>query len=470
MKLFAILLTALLPMYYPGEGVYFVGLDANLQPAMPEPTLVAEAYQATMNIVGVDVAAIRAGETNYNLSAFIEGDTLLNLTTFMGVGAAQGLVVRDLDGNAYRLGDYAPQKTWTTTHLWAAHDYRAINQRSKNLPLIMCDYWDCPISYVRDEQLAQYDAVTVHFTNPHEGLVVTGVSLPVVSEDMPLEADASLSVSIVEHDSVEGDIVRAQLSISPSMLRFVREQDGLRLYHAAVSIDALVLGQAFDVCVRGWSQPGVHAWAARAVDTHELYPSHTTYGDDVVDAASDACLQVIGYYNYMGTWGWFDGKRERGEVWSEGDLVQVYYDPDEPGYPGERFMGEAAFPVECTFGESDITVLEKPYWIICATDNSQWEEYGAVQLILEAEQLPDFETGRLGRVVFTTQDLASQYTIMVVQGDGWWNDEPEQDRPEGIDAVVSIPASAGRYDLLGRPVTSTPDGLYIENGKLSIRL
>ena len=124
-------------------------------------------------------------------------------------------------------------------------------------------------------------------------------------------------------------------------------------------------------------------------------------------------------------------------------------------------MGEAAFPVECTFGSKDIIIKESPDWIKTVSyDDSQWSQYGCVQISLVADALPEDMKGRLGDVVLSTEDLASQYTIHVRQGAAMF------DNPDGIQAP-SIINQSSCFDLQGRRITAPQKGKpYVRNGKV----
>lgn len=453
------------PFYLPGDGVYLVGLNSQWQPATPEPTMVAAAYQTTLALQHVDAVAARSEQKPINMSGYISEDgTLLDLSRIMGIGEIYGVVARNVEsGESYQLGDYAPARTWQTTRLWASNDVRAQNNNERALPLCMYDQWDCPITCDRDPLLAQSDVMTVDFGCPHEGLVAQSITLALVSEGEPLANDVQLTVAITQ----QGHEL-ARRTLATRHLQQVRSQGDYTLYHAELVLNNdIVLNDSFAITITGWSQPGVNLWLARAIDTHQLYPSHTTYADGVSDASSDACVHVLGYFNYVGAWGWYDGKQERGEAYATGDLAQIYYDPSDPEWPGDYYRGEASFPVECTFGRTDIVVYDKATWMTASTDDSQWQEHGALQLIVECAGLPEGQSGRLGKIVFATQDLASFYTILIRQGTGWFDDELDQGSPEeGIDAVWTIPTQGGRYDLLGRPIaTPQPGQIYIENGQ-----
>lgn len=454
-------------IYLPGEGVYLIGVGPDLQPAVSCPTMVAAAYQATMLLENTDIASIKAAGKSYNVSDRISEDgAVLDLHRFMGVGEAYDLTVRNMDGDRYQLGDHAPMKTWDRSVLWAANDITKQNGGKRSLPIVVYDQWDCPLVWAQDETLCK-DQCTVDFGTPHEGLVVEAISMVLVSKsDKPL-SDKQLTAVLTEYDETGSAIQEVTLTINNSMLREAGQDGDLYLWYVSLPLKSkVVLSQRFDVSLSGMTQEGVSIWVARAKDDTGLYPTHTSYSDGVKDAGSDACIQVEGYFNYLGTWGWADGKEERGEAVASGDLVQVFYNVPEEA--DEYFTGEAAFPVECTFGVSDIVVLETATWLSTSVDDSQWAEYGAVQLILTAKGLPEGKQGRLGKVVFTTVDRASEYTILVRQGTGWWDDELEQDEPiiEGIDMVIDIPANGGVYDLMGRSVAEPQRGnVYIVNHK-----
>lgn len=422
------------PLFLPGDGVYTIGIGVDGQAPVSEPTLVAQAYQASFTLSGVDLASLKAGSKTYNLAEYINPEaTLLDLKRFMGIGEAYGLIVRNLEGESYQLGDFAPEKSWSSTQLLAAYPKW---QGKRSFPLGVYNHWDCPVTFEADPMLgAGTDAIRVDFGNPHEGLVISDVNFPLV---LAPDCDPNKSIEVtlnVWNDQRTSLLHSVSSEVSLGSLIPARVEDGNNVCLVAVGIEneEFVISTPFDVCVSGLGQEGVHVWIPRAVDTHEFFPTHTTYlGTQTQQApASDVCINVQGYFNYLGTWGWWDGKSERGEVVPTADFVQVYYDPSDPDWPGDYFRGEAAFPVECTFGPDDIALMECPDWIENVTiDDSNWLEYGALQLIMSAKALPEGETGRSGKVVFTTYDLASQYTIYIRQGAAWFDDgtsEPDED-------------------------------------------
>lgn len=464
------------PYYLPGEGMYLVGMPSTLKAAVSEPTIVTQAYQSRIRVFNTDVASIKAGRENYNISDRISDDgTILDLVSFMGVGNAFDLTVRDLQGGVYHLGDNSPSKNWDNTHLIAAYP----NWLNKStLPLAVYDQWDCPLSYDEDTQLTSgdYDAVTVDFGNPHEGLVLTNVNCPlVVAPDCDL--NKYLAVTLTIWDAEGKNIVSMeQTSVRISSMKSVTTRDGntIRNLTAQFDNDKIVLNTPFQVTISGFSNTGVHAWLPRAVDAVGIYPTHSTYQElspeylgtamkTLSVPSTDVCVNISGYFNYIGAWGWWDGKKEYGEVVSSEDLVQVYYDPSSPDWPGDYFMGEAAFPVECTFGKDDIIVKECPDWIKTVSyDDSQWAQYGSIQISLLAEALPEDTKGRLGEVVLSTQDLASQYTIVIRQGAAMF------DHANGIVSPWAG-TSAPLYDLQGRRIAAPQQGKpYVRNGKIYI--
>lgn len=446
-----------LPFFLPGDGVYIVGMDVMTgQNALTSPTLVSEAYQMTLRTQNVDVAAVKAGSKNYNLSQYLTEDNLLDIRPFMGVGSANGLIVRNFDGDSYQLGDYAPEKTWTTTYLLSA---AALGESYTSLPLAVYDAWDCPITYEADPVIAAgADTLTVDFGNPQEGLVVQSVSMNLLSESANEEALLRHVRVCVRIYNKENTTVERTLDLVPESPCLTSLSAGR--WAMVLPVEAVICTR-FEVEVSGLH--AAEAWLPRAVDSHSLYPTHTTYSGTSQSANTDACIQVNGYFNYVGTWGMMGGKQERGEAFFTGDLVQIYYDPSDPDWPGDFYQGEATFPVECTFGAEDIVLKSAPSWIIdYMVDASQWAEYGAVQLAMQADALPEEKEGRLGKVVWSTADGASEYTILVRQGIAWFDDDPEQ----AVDAVVDIDTSGGLYDLLGRPVTTpAPGNVYIRQGK-----
>lgn len=454
------------PYFLPGDGVYYVGLPSTLKSVVSEPTLVTQAYQAKFRLFNAEIAAIKAGTKTYNLAERISDDgTELDLVSFMGVGNAYDLTVRNFDGEAYQLGSNAPEssKKWFNTRLLAAQpDWKGHH----TLPLAMYDQWDCPISYAPDALLAtrQADAVTVSFTNPHEGLVATNVNLPIVCAadcDSRTVFTITLDVWDADHTAV---IDSYQTFVALSTLPAVATKDEGTVYSLITSFgeDNIVINTPFDITVAGFAAEGAHAWIPQAIDHLGIYPSHTKYD---TAAGPDAVVNLEGYFNYVGTWGWWDGKYERGEVVSSADLVQIYYDPSDPDWPGDYFLGEAGFPLECTFGAQDIIVYDKPDWIKSVTyDESQWEEYGCIQISLSAEALPDDVQGRNGKVVLSTIDFASFYTIYLRQGNAWF------DIPNGPDGPGELPDNALPVIKVTGPGYNTQyaqdaDGNYLRDEK-----
>ncbi|MBQ0057725.1 MAG: hypothetical protein KBT20_08725 [Bacteroidales bacterium] len=427
--------------FLPADGVYLVGLPADLSPVVSEPTMVTQAYQAKFQTVNAELAAIRVNEKGMNISQLLNADgTLLDMSQFLGIGEVSGLIVRTIDGQSYQLGDLAPQRTWQSTRILSAC---GVWNGHKTLPLAVYDQWDCPVTFDRDPMLGagRHDALTVNFGNPHEGLVIKAVTFPLVVAD-GCNMQGTLKVGLTMWDEQHTKVTdQMECDVELSSLECVSTGNGCKVYavRAFDYVFGTVTSSPFEVTVSGFSQAGIDAWLPRAIDTHGLYPTHTSYGDVRVPE-SDACIALDAYFNYLGTWGWWDGKSERGEVVSNGDLVQVYYEQDDPNWPGDYFMGEASFPVECTFGMGDITVDEKPDWISeIMLDDSQWAEYGAVQLSMYADPLPSDMTGRNGKVVFITKDRASRYTIYIRQGTAWFDfDEPLPDIP-----ILSITTQSG---------------------------
>lgn len=454
------------PHYLLGDGVYIVGLPADESETYDCPVMVTEAYQATFKTTGAELASITA-DKSYNISNRLKGDGTLDLISFMGCGQASKLIVRNYDGESYTIGDYAPNKTWNKSYLVAAF---APWDGTGYYTLGVYDHWDCPVSYDADVMLTEKKAnsLTVDFGNPHEGLVCTGVNFNLISADAALKSKASaLSVFVNILDESRKEVVDTRtLRVKASNVQLIRSmEDGNNLYAVYVDFTSpLILSQPFTVGVEGFDQLGTEAWMPRAVDTHGLYPTHTTYHLEASDekvAESDVCLNIEGYFNYVGSWGWYDGKCEYGECVAQGDYVQVYIDPSDPDWPGMYFSGDPTFPVECTFGVSDLCLEEKPEWIKeVQIDGSQWDEYGALLIIMQADGLPTGESGRYGKVVISTQDEASQYTIHIRQGNGSF--------PSSIDGLqVELPVCGGMFDLSGRMLAAPKSGqLLVRDGKL----
>lgn len=468
------------PYYLPGEGMYLVGLSSTtLKPAVSEPTIVTQAYQSRLQLINTELASIKAGTKTYNLAERISEDgTDLDLVSFMGVGNAYDLTVRDMGGSSYQLGDNSPNKKWFNTRILAAQpDWKGHH----TLPLAMYDQWDCPVSYAPDARLAAraYDAVTVNFSNPHEGLVVTDVNFPVVcAPDNNSRTCLHITLNVWNDDHTE--IVEGYEDyIAINTLTQVGTDGDNAIYSLATNFGEkrIVLASPFDITIEGFASDGAHLWLPQAVDHTGIYPSHTSYAApsastsdiDATDPSSDAVVNIEGYFNYVGTWGWWDGKHERGEVVSSADLVQVYYDPADPDWPGDYFMGEVAFPVECTFGAQDLTIYAMPEWINAVSyDESQWDEYGCVQITLSADALPSDMTGRSSKVILATSELASFYTIYVRQGSAWF----DMDETEGITTPLCPTPSVADgafYDLKGRRIEAPRKGQpYICGGKTYI--
>lgn len=457
------------PHYLPGDGVYIVGLPADGSETFGYPVMVTEAYRATFKTTGAELASISAGKS-YNVSNRLQADGTLDMISFMGVGEATNLIVRNFDGESYTIGDYAPQKNWKVTSLVAAFaPWNGLDAYT----LGVYDHWDCPVTTEADPMLTQQKAssLSVDFGNPHEGLVCQNVNFNLISPDANLSSKiGALSVSIKIWDEKRVMLLRNEsYDLNAKNVKALgTTTDGMQQYSVYVDLyPQIVIDKPFTVEIDGFDQLGTEAWIPRAVDTHNLYPTHTTYqlasGNEQV-ATTDACINVDGYFNYVGTWGWPNGKEEYGECVAQGDYVQVYTDPSDPDWPGMFFAGDPTFPIECTFGFTDLMVEEKPDWISSIDINtSQWSEYGALLLIMTADALPTGETGRYGKVVVCTQDDASRYTIHIRQGNGQF--------PSAIDGVqMNIPAEGGMYDLTGRRITAPQAGqLYIKNGKKIIK-
>lgn len=474
------------PYYLPGEGMYYVGLPSTLKAVVSEPTLVTQAYQSRIKLFNTDLVSIKAGAKTYNLADRISEDGAeLDLVSFMGVGNAFDLTVRNMDGEVYQMGDNSTKKKWINTRLLAAQpDWKGHH----TLPLAMYDQWDCPITYDRDMALHTegFNSVRVDFGNPHEGLVITGVNFPLVCAsnfDETAELTVTLNIYNEERTEVIDDytgIVRIGRVPTTSTL-----DDGTTIRSISIPFasQGIAVSTPFEVVISGFAGDELNAWLPRSVDNTGIYPSHTVYdewfGDEGVAPAYavsniNAVVNVEGYFNYIGTWGWWDGKFERGEVVSAADLVQIYYDPADADWPGDYFMGEVGFPIECTFGAEDITIYDMPDWINkISYDISQWEEYGCVQITMSADALPSDLTGRNGKVVLCTRDRASFYTIYIRQGNAWFN----MDDTEGIEQIYADDQLAPNlssqpiYDLQGRrldaPVKGKP---YICGGKTCIDL
>lgn len=453
------------PHYLPGDGVYILGLPADKSELFDFPVMVSEAYQATFKTSGAEMAAISTDKV-YNISNRLKDDGTLDLVSFMGCGAARKLVVRNYDGESYSLGDYAPNKTWSENYLAAAYEFGG---GLVEYPMGVYDHWDCPVTNDADVMLTERKAkgLTIDFGNPHEGLVCTDVNFNLVSDDADLKSKIealTVSINLLNNDRTKV-VSSEEMNVRARNLKVVgTTDDGKTIYSVYVILNnVMVIAQPFTVSIDGFDKLGVDAWVPRAVDTHNLYPTHTTYhlesGDETV-AESDACVNIDGYFNYVGTWGWPDGKSEYGECVAQGDYVQVYIDPSDPDWPGMYFTGDPTFPVECTFGAMDLVLEEKPDWInTIQIDESQWEQYEALLIIMQADALPSGETGRYGKVVVSTGDEASKYTIHIRQGNGTF--------PTSINGVtIDVPAAGGMFDLSGRAINAPKAGqIFIKNGK-----
>lgn len=473
------------PYYLPGEGMYLVGLSTStLKPAVSEPTLVTQAYKAHLNLYNAEIASIKAGTKSYNLADHISDDGAdLDLVSFMGVGNAYDLTVRDFSGASYQLGDNSPNKKWFNTRILAAQpDWKGHH----TLPLCRYDQWDCPITYDRDPLLGSdhFNTLRIDFGNPQEGLVATAVSFPLVcAPNFDATAELEVTINIYDEDDTSiledynGSIHIGRVPVASTL------DDGTTIRNVNIPLPSsgVVINTPFEVIISGFAGDDLNVWLPRAIDHTGIYPTHTAYVDWFgeesiapmadIKANSDAVVNVEGYFNYIGTWGWWDGKYERGEVVSAADLVQIYYDPADADWPGDYFMGEVGFPIECTFGADDITIYDMPSWINkISYDESQWEEYGCIQITMSAEALPSDLTGRNGKVVLCTRDRASFYTIYIRQGSAWFN----MDDTEGIDtplAPEAQPLDPTLRDLQGRPIMVPRKGQpYIRGGKTFINL
>lgn len=456
-------------MYFPGNGTYIVGMPSTLTPVVTEPTMVTQAYKSKFTLQGnVDVAAAKLGSKSVILSQYISGDaTVLDLKRYMGVGNISGLTIRSLDGNKYEIGDNAPTKTWTTSHLIAAYPKWKDNA---TLPIGVYDHWDCPLTYDKDQKFADgaYDAITVDFGNPHEGLVVKNVNFPLVT---PLFANRNKSLRVVlsiYNDERTEVIDSYTVDVNLATAKQAKKTLSTATYSVVAELPKpVVINTPFEVTVSGFATNSVDGWLPRAVDATGYYPKHTTYSKTSTDSqvseqsslTDDVCLNVEGYFNYIGTWNLADGKTERGEVVGAGDYVQIYISPDDPDWNGSYFQGDPTFPVECTFGADNIIVESKPDWISeVEKDTSHWNEYGAVLLILTADGLPEGVSGRMDKIVFATADGASRYTIFIRQGDATFG--------SGIlSPTIDIASDGGMYDLAGRRITAPDARVYIKGGK-----
>lgn len=475
-------MTAQKPYYLPGDGVYIVGIPANLSTTFDSPVLVTQAYQAKFKTFNADLAA--ATETkSYNLGKYFnEDNSELNIIPFMGIGAVKNLVVRNFDGEPYTIGDNAPSKTWNDTYLvagfapWGGDDFYTLG---------VYDHWDCPLVYTADGMLStgDIDAVTIDFGNPHEGLVCIGYNFNVVSPDADkaskIAENLKARLRIYDDAKTSTTAVYDHVVKSYEVSTVAANEDGLNIYAVEVYFDTpLIIDTPFDITINGFSAVG-NAWVPQAVDTHGIYPTHTAYakssGETTVVSTADAAVNIVGYFNYIGTWGWYDGKNERGEVVGQGDYVQVYYDPSDADWPGDFFMGEPSFPIESTFGAENITIEDRSEWITTVElDKSQWEEHGALLVIMQASALPQGTTGRIGKLVLITKDNASRYTITVRQGSAMFSDDTD-----GINAPeITIPAEGGQVSVPfsglmgidGKRLTTLPEhGMYINNGRKYIK-
>lgn len=448
-----------MPHYLPGDGVYIVGIDPSTRTCpLTEPTLVAEAYRMTLEVTNVDIASVKAGDKSYNLSKYLTEDgKTLDISAFMGIGTATDLIVRNLEGQKYQLGQYGYSSPQPTRLLAAYNSWK----RHATLPLGVYDHWDCGVTYEEDPMIKEgADELTVDFGNPHEGLVLTAISFNLISKSATV-ADIVKSLGVTIRVYEEDGKTEMWSSRQPVYTSAVTEVEK-GVYAVVLPLEKPVVFSPLKVTISGLNTIG--AWLPRVIDTNDLYPTHTTYAGGKQDMAADVCLNIEGYFNYIGMWGVCRGKSERGEAYSSGDYVQVYYDPSDEDWPGDYYMGEAAFPVECTFGAADIEMSSAPLWIVdYMVDSSQWKEYGAIQLSMVADMLPEDMKGRVGRVEFATSDGASFYSIMVRQGAAFF------DEYEGVDEVIDVPVEGGTFDLMGHRVSAPERGqVYIVNGKKSI--
>lgn len=450
------------PLYLPGDGIYIVGIPADLSKPYDGPVMVTESYQAKFETRNAEFASIKT-DKSINISNRLLSDGTLDLVSFMGTGMAKNLTVRNYDGEAYSIGNYAPEKTWTDSYLVAG--FAPWNGKD-TYPLGVYNHWDCPVTYDEDTHLTDgsCDRIEVFFGNPHEGLVCKGVNFNIISPDDALSTKISnLEVGIKMMGSDFGEYKECEALASKNLQKVGTTDNGNNIYSVYLTFShPVILNDSFGVEITGFTALGTEAWLPRAIDTHDLFPSHTAYivnDTPVTVANSDVCVNIDAYFNYVGQWAWYDGKEEFGECVAQGDYVQVYYDPSDEDWPGEYFTGEPTFPVECTFGYQDLMIAEKPDWISdIQVDDSQWAEYEALLIIMTADALPSGETGRLGDVVVSTLDEASTYTIHIRQGNATFT---------GIaDNVIEIPVDGGIFDLSGRRITSAQPGqIIITNGK-----
>ena len=335
----------------------------------------------------------------------------VDLTHYMGIG----VIDLSQDTNAGLSHYYT-----TTYYLNAACD--PAEYGLTDYCMAMYDQWSHPVIYDRPATLAT--SASVSFTTPHEGLVVNGVNFTLCTADGDMPQAPTITLTEVDDESGEA---LQHVTLSPD----VKSTGNGRYAVTATLTSPLVLSHAFTITVDGISE----AW----LPTSDQQP----------------CINVQGYFNFIGLYGYGD-KMEYGVAADTGGEVELY----EPAT--ESTDGEITFPIETTFGQDDIVLLDAPSWLHWVkTDgiwNGNWDEYEVLFLILTADELPEGVTGRNGIVTFTTRDGASQFRINVKQGNAAF---------AGIN-TIHIDASGNVdacFDLMGRRITNSRHTQFVISKK-----
>ena len=377
-------------LFFPGEGVYYGGLPADGEERYSYPMLIAQAYQSVIDCSYPDLS--------------------IDLTHYMGIG----VIDLGTDAKVSRLASLDTDFATQHYHLAAAYDPARLGISSYTMA--MYDHWAHPIDYRRPSEL--HETVTEQFSDPHSGLVVSSVNFQLIPESYQTQAEEApleLSVTLTETDPVEGTTLQ---NVTASVQ--LTDLTGGRQAAVASFSEPVILSHLFTVTVSG-------------LDNHHWLPS----------SDGKPCINIDGYFNFIGLYGYGDSV-EYGVALESGGDVEMY----EPSMGGTD--GEITFPIETTLGEDDITIASLPDWLswnrIDGIWNGNWDEYEVLFLMLQADPLPDGVAGRSGLAVFSTQEGASHFTINVRQGSADF---------AGVNTLLLD--SSGRpvalYDLMGRRIT-----------------
>lgn len=159
---------------------------------------------------------------------------------------------------------------------------------------------------------------------------------------------------------------------------------------------------------------------------------------------SNATVDVVGYFNYLGG--------------TEGEREFTVTAPVEGGYAVSVIEDGVAYndvDLLSTFDVEYLTVVDCPDWISPDVDDSYYEEQGIIAVFFNTGELPAGVKGRSGDVVICSNDQV-YVTVTVNQG------EVSTD----LNSVKVAEKSAPIYNLMGQQVKNTnAKGLYLINGK-----